>query len=127
MKKQPFPLLVCLTVAFFCFLLGFLLGRNSRQGTLSIEALPVSPVSTTAAQTSEAPTEAPASTFPININTATAEELTALPGIGEELARRITDYRKSHNGFSSVEELLSIPGIGEKRFDAILNYITIGG
>lgn len=64
-------------------------------------------------------------TFPININTATAEELEELPGIGAELARRIIDYRTTHGPFSNPEEILSVNGIGSGKFEAIQELITV--
>ena len=61
----------------------------------------------------------------IDINAAAAEELTALPGIGEVLAQRIVDYRDTHGGFASIEELMNVSGIGEKRFAAIRDLVTV--
>lgn len=51
----------------------------------------------------------------VNINTATAAELSAkLKGIGSKKAQLIVDYRNQHNGFSSPEELTEVKGIGDK-------------
>lgn len=61
----------------------------------------------------------------ININTATWEELTALDGIGEALAKRIVEYREQNGAYSSPEELLEVPGIGEKRLQAIRDQIVV--
>lgn len=61
----------------------------------------------------------------INLNTATAQELEALPGIGTELAGRIVDYRTEHGGFSSVEELLEVPGIGEGKLEALEGLVIV--
>lgn len=58
-----------------------------------------------------APRAAPAGA-PVNLNTATAADLDALPGIGPALAERVVAYRTQHGPFRSVEELEKVPGIG---------------
>ena len=60
----------------------------------------------------------------ININTASADELMLLPGIGQVYAQRIIDYRSSKS-FSSIEEITNIDGIGEKTFNKLKDLITI--
>lgn len=62
----------------------------------------------------------------ININTATADELTALEGIGEKTAENIVEYRENNNGFLSIEELMEVSGIGEAKFEKIKDKITVG-
>ncbi len=62
----------------------------------------------------------------ININTATAAELTALPGIGEVKAQRIVDYREENGAFVSVEQLTDVNGIGEKTLEKLRDYVTVG-
>ena len=64
---------------------------------------------------------------PLNLNTATQEELAQLPGIGEELARRIVEYREANGAFESVEELMEVSGIGEGKFAGLDGRITING
>ncbi len=61
----------------------------------------------------------------VNINTASWEELTALDGIGDVLAKRIVAYREQNGPFSSAEDLMEISGIGEKKFQAIREQITV--
>ncbi|WP_424887528.1 ComEA family DNA-binding protein [Streptomyces sp. XH2] len=58
----------------------------------------------------------PAPVGPVSLNSATVEQLDALPGVGPVLARHILDYRTQHGGFRSVEELRKVNGIGSRRF-----------
>ena len=62
----------------------------------------------------------------ININTATASQLTALNGIGESKAAAIVEYREQHGDFGSVDELLNVPGIGEKILEGLRDQVTVG-
>jgi len=59
----------------------------------------------------------------LNINTATKEELTTIPGIGESKAKSIIDYREKNGQFKSIEDLLNVEGIGEKLYEQIKIYI----
>ena len=61
----------------------------------------------------------------ININTATAEELKTLSGIGDTTAARIIEYRETYGGFLDTDELVNVPGIGEKTLKKLKPYITI--
>jgi competence protein ComEA len=61
----------------------------------------------------------------VNINTATAGELTTLNGIGEKKAQLILEYREQNGLFMVKEDLMNITGIGEKTFDSLEPYITI--
>lgn len=63
----------------------------------------------------------------INLNTATKEELVALPGIGPAKAQAILDYRNAHGSFKSVEELKDVKGIGAKRFERLKSELSVAG
>jgi competence protein ComEA len=61
----------------------------------------------------------------ININTASAKELEALPGIGKGLAERIVEHRQKYGPFARPEHLLMVRGISEHRFAALRDLITV--
>lgn len=60
----------------------------------------------------------------IDINKATLDELTSIPGIGPVTAQRIIDFRKENGNFKTVDDLLKVKGIGEKLLDRIRARIT---
>jgi competence ComEA-like helix-hairpin-helix protein len=61
----------------------------------------------------------------ININTASAEELERLPGIGRALASRIISHREQYGSFRRPEHLIIVRGIGERRFRRLRPFITV--
>jgi comEA protein len=63
---------------------------------------------------------------PVNLNSATSEELQEVPGIGPATADKILQMRKSYGPFKSVDDLVAIRGIGKKRLDKMRKYLTIG-
>jgi competence protein ComEA len=62
---------------------------------------------------------------PVNLNTATLEQLDTLDGVGPGIAQRILDYREQHNGFARVAELGEVPGIGAKRLATLTPLVTV--
>ena len=73
-----------------------------------------------------APTGEAAPQGKVNINTASADELTALPGIGPSYAQRIVEHREKNGPFKRIEDLLAVRGIGDKTFEKIKDRITVG-
>jgi len=69
----------------------------------------------------------PASTpaQPVNLNTATLEQLDTLDGVGPATAQKIIDFRTEHGGFGSVDDLDQVPGIGEKKLAALRDEVTV--
>ena len=61
----------------------------------------------------------------ININTATADQLQMLDGVGPATANAIIEYRNSHGEFGSVAELLAVKGIGEKKLEMLSESVTV--
>ena len=61
----------------------------------------------------------------LDLNTATEDQLRTLPGIGETLARRIVDYRETNGPFSSAEELTAVEGIGNALLYRIRELVTV--
>jgi comEA protein len=68
----------------------------------------------------------PPSAEKVNINSASADQLVALPGIGPSYAQRIVEYREKNGPFKRLEDILNVRGIGEKTFEKIRDHITIG-
>jgi competence protein ComEA len=61
----------------------------------------------------------------INLNSATAEELDKLPGVGPSTAQKIIDYREQNGGFQSVEQLNDVSGIGDATFEKLKDLVTV--
>ena len=108
-------ILLGLTAVFLCALAGLSLrDRQDRVPGVVIET------------EAEFPREEIAPDFPpVDLNTATAEELDTLPGIGESLARRIIAYREANGPFGSIEEIMEVSGIGEAKFAELEDRVTV--
>lgn len=115
MRKSS--ILLCGAIA---LILTFALGVSTdRRAETSFKIIRATPSPTVAAEIPDTH-----SRF-ININTATAAELTGLDGIGEVISQKIVEYRTAHGGFKSIEEIMNVKGIGEKKFAAIRDSITV--
>ena len=132
MNNTPVSILACACLILAAFLGGMYLGRNISGGSIQTSVLSTQ-IATPATQDTAAPssTSTPASTShssgKININTADLYELMRLDGIGETYAQRIIDYRNANGPFTDISDIKNVSGIGEKRFEAIKDFITVGG
>jgi competence protein ComEA len=63
----------------------------------------------------------------VNVNTASAVELTRLPRVGDKLAQRIVVHRQQHGAFRRVEDLMEVKGIGEKMFLGLKPFLAVSG
>jgi competence protein ComEA len=63
----------------------------------------------------------------VNVNTASAEELQLLPGVGEARARAIVDARRKRGGFRRVEELVEVKGIGDALLERLRPFLAVSG
>jgi competence protein ComEA len=68
--------------------------------------------------------QAAARAGPLHLNTATVEELDALPGVGPVTAQKIVDFRQANGAFTSVDELDAVPGIGPARLEELRKLVT---
>ena len=84
---------------------------------------PTGPEAGAPAPTEGAPGAAPAG--PVDVNTATAAQLDALPGVGPVLAQRILDARTAQGGFTAVSDLRKVDGIGDARYEQLKDLVVV--
>ncbi|WP_206793050.1 ComEA family DNA-binding protein [Amycolatopsis sp. MtRt-6] len=70
--------------------------------------------------------EAPPGGGKLDLNTATADQLDTLPGVGEVMAKRIVQWRTEHGSFTKVEQLRDVDGIGQSKFERLREKVTVG-
>ena len=119
MKNKGTYILVIVTAVFIAMTIGFLIGRSIGGGQVTINQ------NTPTQAGALWPTHADAQK--LNINTASADALCELPGIGPITAQRIIDYRNENGFFTDILQLKNVEGIGEKIFSEIRDLITVGG
>ncbi|MCD7945090.1 MAG: ComEA family DNA-binding protein [Clostridiales bacterium] len=121
----PVLLLVAAFVGFFCLALGYALGSRSHGDyTVYTQTGAVFPSQETMEEVEAIQSEA--EVFPIDVNTADAETLELLPGIGPEKAAAIVAWREENGPFSQPEDLLEVSGIGEATLEEIRSLIVCG-
>lgn len=128
MKKWLLTLLLPIILAAGCaFAVGFFVGRSTVPYAVTVDKNVQSEEPAAAFEQPEADASevAEESVGQINVNTASADELTELPGIGAKIAQRIVEYREKNGAFSTVEDIMNVSGIGEKKFLAIKDQITV--
>jgi competence protein ComEA len=86
-------------------------------------AAPAGAVATAAAGAGAGAATAPAA--PVSLNSATAEQLDTLDGVGPVTAQKIIAWREEHGGFRSVDDLGQVPGIGPKRLAALRDHVQV--
>lgn len=98
---------------------------STGESTSASVAVPEEPVISTEKSSPDTVSERENKSGLVNINTATAEQLMTLKGIGEVKSQAIIDYRNKNGAFRNIEQLLFVKGIGEKTLDKIRDHITV--
>ena len=124
--KTLIKVVAAMLLAFVCFGSGYLKSqldssRYSDKYTVTVERTP-DPEELAEAQ---ALLEAAGSVLMVDINTASAQELEGLDGIGPALAERVISYREENGDFEYTFEIMNVPGIGESTFSKIKENIYV--
>ena len=106
-------------------LTGLNLARRLADGEQVVVGVPAAAQADGQGAGSSGATGPTASTGPVDLNTASATELDALPGIGPVLAQRIVDWRTEHGRFDSVDQLREVGGIGESKFSQVKSKVRV--
>ncbi len=68
----------------------------------------------------------PKPTGKVNINTASVEQLSTLPGVGPRIAARIIEYRQKSGAFRTTHDVMNVKGVGEKNYAKMESWLTVG-
>lgn len=98
---------------------------DSQQNAATVQSSSVLTSATATASTVKVQTTQNATSFPVNINTATVSELIAVPNLGEKRASDIIAYREAIGGYTSVSQIKNIKGIGDKLYSMVSPYLTV--
>lgn len=127
--KKQMVLLLALAALTAMFAVGFFLGRRTTPFEISAQVQRNDvPEEAPEEEPPENPPEAdqtPQISYPIDLNTATKEELMTLPRIGEKTAQKILDYREAYGRFAVIEQLMDVAGIGEATFEGLKDMVTV--
>lgn len=116
--KRLFTVFNCIIVL-MAFIIGGMISRYEKQfGILTVKAPEIVKEEKVVPATGEVSGK-------INLNTATAEELDTLDGIGEKLSRRIILWREANGSFNVIEDIMKVSGIGKSLFDSIKDEICV--
>ena len=91
----------------------------------AIAAIALSAAAAGAQGRASAPKATATAAAPVNLNTATMDQLATIPGIGVKTAERIIAYREKNGGFKKIEDLMNVSGVGEKTFLKMKPLITV--
>ena len=91
----------------------------------AIAAIALSAAAAGAQGRATAPKATATAAAPVNLNTATMDQLATIPGIGVKTAERIIAYREKNGGFKKIEDLMNVSGVGEKSFLKMKPLITV--
>jgi len=131
MTKKLLFAFCALVMCFLAFTGGYFVGHRWKSAGYSVAVEYEFPAIETYAEIPEVsessaePVSSEPTTELINLNTADVHDFETLPGVGEEIAKRIVEYRAKIGEFKYPAQLLDVSGIGEKKYDAIKDLVCV--